>query len=86
MDEIDRFIAEHGIKVLPWVTTHIQMRPEQLKQLVLNAIKDVIYPASADGKRCAIFEWGHETTPTAEEMQELCEQIADAVLAACEVK
>ena len=29
--------------------------------------------------RCPIFEWGHETTPTDEEMRELAEKIVKAV-------
>lgn len=30
--------------------------------------------------RIPIFEWGHETTPTDEEMRELAEKLVDAVI------
>lgn len=44
---------------------------------VLAAL-DVLAPA-CDGIRLPLFEWGHETTPTADEMIELAQQIVAAI-------
>lgn len=53
------------------------------RERIIKAVLDVLYPPHATGgKRIPIFEWGHEETPTADEMQKLAEEIADAVLAA----
>lgn len=42
------------------------------------AVLDVLAPVSY-GSRSAIFEWGHETTPTAAEMIELAAKVVEAV-------
>jgi hypothetical protein len=44
----------------------------------LLAVLDVLAP-SRDGYRVPLFEWGHETTPTAEEMIELAQQVVAAL-------
>lgn len=45
----------------------------------VNAVLDVIAPRSDGGGRAALFEWGHEETPRAEEMVELAENIVAAL-------
>lgn len=52
------------------------------KDEMIKRILDVIAPnETAEGitERCPIFEWGHETTPTLEEVTELAGEIADAI-------
>ena len=44
----------------------------------IERVLDVIAPVLND-KRVAIFEWGHETTPTLDELRELAGRIVDAL-------
>lgn len=54
------------------------------KDQMVTKILDIIAPYRNFGEntpvqRSPIFEWGHETTPTLEEVTELAREIADAV-------
>ncbi len=50
-----------------------------MREQLIEAVLSVIQP-DLDGQPMPIFEWGHETTPTADEMRELAGRIADAVI------
>jgi hypothetical protein len=46
----------------------------------IRAVLDVLAPRfDGKGPRIPIFEWGHETTPTAAEMIQLAEELLSAV-------
>lgn len=45
----------------------------------VNAVLDVLAPRHEIGGRSPIFEWGHETSPTAEEMIDLARQVVAAI-------
>jgi hypothetical protein len=46
-----------------------------------RAVMDVLAPLH-HGARIPVFEWGHETTPTEQDMRELVRDIINAVIAA----
>lgn len=48
---------------------------------LVNAVLDVLAPRNEISGRSVIFEWGHETTPTAEEMIALAQKIVAALSA-----
>ena len=43
------------------------------------AVLDILAPAESSGERLPIFEWGHETTPSAEEMVDLAIRIVASI-------
>jgi hypothetical protein len=54
---------------------------ERLVQAVFNVLApEVDYGPPVGRKTSPIFEWGHETTPTDDEVRELAGQIVDAIL------
>lgn len=55
------------------------MPSSEVVESAIERVMDLLAPRS-HGKRCPIFEWGHEATPTEEEVQRLAHNIVLAVL------